>query len=45
MYEELTKAYNEQNAKENKRNKNKIFSYSLLDHKSFAKLKEGNAVM
>lgn len=41
MYEALTKAYNEQNAKENERNKGKVFSYSLLDHKSFCKIKEG----
>lgn len=41
MYEELTKAYNEQNAKENKRNKNKIFSYSLLDHNFCKIIKEG----
>ena len=41
MYEALTKAYNERNAKENKRNKDKVFSYSLLDHKSFCKIKGG----
>lgn len=45
MYEALTKAYNEQNAKENERNKGKVFSYSLLDIRPFVKLKKGNAVM
>lgn len=41
MYEALTKAYNEHNAKENERNKDKVFSYSLLDHKSFCEIQRG----
>lgn len=40
MYEALTEAYNEQTAKENERNKGKVFSYSLLDQ-NFCKIKGG----
>lgn len=41
MYEALTKAYNEQNAKENERNKDKVFSYSLLNHNNFREVQKG----
>lgn len=40
MYEALTSVYNERNAAANRENKEKIFSYTLLD-KDFQKVQEG----